>query len=190
MITDYLQEFLNSLGEFETILQLSTLFLVYFGSDQFTIKAVNWTKDKLGWSGKQSELLVVIFSVLGAISIQVTQGILTPELLTFENFAALAVTIGVAAEKRYKKLKETEAELSQAANKLREKLAGLQHEIWLSWHTYLFSVSVTNEDGTVTIPAGFVTKWQMETPYDQLTEEEKDSIRVQADKILNALSEK
>lgn len=68
----------------------------------------------------------------------------------------------------------------------REGLADLSHEIWSHWMRYQFSCCVRNDDGTVTIPASLVERWerQMETPYNELSEKEKDSDREQADKIL------
>lgn len=51
---------------------------------------------------------------------------------------------------------------------------------------WMFGVGKFNEDGSWTMPAVLVVRWQsqMETIYDQLTEREKDSDREQADKIL------
>lgn len=76
-------------------------------------------------------------------------------------------------------------------SELRERLATVQHGIWSHWMEYLFSVSTHNEDGTVTIPADKVTRWaeQLKTYYALLTEQEKESDRRQADKILAALVE-
>lgn len=70
-----------------------------------------------------------------------------------------------------------------------EEIATAQHEIWSHWMKYLFQVSKKNEDGSVTIPADKVTRWvrQMNTPYSGLTEDEKESDREQAGKILEIL---
>ena len=72
---------------------------------------------------------------------------------------------------------------------LRERLAAVQHVIWSDWMTHLFSVSTYNQDGTITIPADKVKRWkrQMHTPYDALSEREKESDRQQADKVLAVL---
>jgi hypothetical protein len=72
---------------------------------------------------------------------------------------------------------------------LREKLAEIQHKIWAHWMTHLFSVSTLNEDGSCTIPQGKVKRWkrQVQTPYSELSEAEKESDREQADKIIAAL---
>lgn len=72
-------------------------------------------------------------------------------------------------------------------NELREALAAVSHEIWASWTRWQFSVCTPNADGSLTIPAALVERWtrQMNTPYAELTEREKDSDREQADKILN-----
>ena len=75
---------------------------------------------------------------------------------------------------------------------MREELAALMHEIWGHWMKYLFSQCWHNfggtgeKDGSVTIPVQSVERWmrQMRTPYDELSEKEKDSDREQADKVL------
>jgi len=78
---------------------------------------------------------------------------------------------------------------SETQDALREELAAAQHEIWAHWMQYLFSVCVPATDGTVRIPVRFVEHWQhqIETPYADLSEHEKDSDREQADKILAVL---
>jgi hypothetical protein len=61
-------------------------------------------------------------------------------------------------------------------NPLREQLAALEHEQWAHWTRYLLD-HLTPEN---------VERWrrQCETPYDQLTEAEKESDRVWADRVL------
>ena len=73
---------------------------------------------------------------------------------------------------------------------LRERLAENQHEIWVHWMEYLFSVSIQNNDGSYTIPIHKVNRWrrQMITPYGELSEQEKESDREQADKIFAVLN--
>lgn len=78
-------------------------------------------------------------------------------------------------------------ENSQNATELREKLAAIQHEIWAHWMKYLFSVgAVRGKDGAHIIYPKSVQRWkrQMQTPYNKLSEEEKESDRHQADKVL------
>jgi len=73
-----------------------------------------------------------------------------------------------------------------------ETVAAVQHEIWSHWMKYLFSqcpklgVGVTF---TRYIPAVKVARWrrQMNTPYAELSEEEKNSDRDQAKKVMDAL---
>lgn len=77
------------------------------------------------------------------------------------------------------------------SDQLREALADVSHEIWAHWMRWQFSVGTFNEDGTWTMPAAKVERWQrqMETPYAKLTEGEKGSDREQADKILAVLED-
>jgi hypothetical protein len=77
----------------------------------------------------------------------------------------------------------------------REALAALCHEQWSGWKDYEFSkcepeavygdAGKRDEDDLV-IPGEFVRRWrrQMETPYAELSEGEKDSDRKEANKFL------
>jgi len=69
---------------------------------------------------------------------------------------------------------------------LREKLANLCHDQWSGWTKYLFSKGIFNSDGTWTMPKWAVDRWQkqMNTYYENLSEEEKNSDRFEADKFL------
>lgn len=71
----------------------------------------------------------------------------------------------------------------------REKIADLCHEQWSGWMEYLFKKSRQTPDGSVVIPKEFVDRWwrQMKTPYEKLSEEEKDSDRKEADKFIALL---
>jgi hypothetical protein len=72
---------------------------------------------------------------------------------------------------------------------LRERLAALAHRQWSGWMSYLFGKCRMNDDATLTIPAWAVERWQrqMNTSYFDLPEEEKDSDRKEADRILYLL---
>lgn len=71
----------------------------------------------------------------------------------------------------------------------REIISDVQHDIWSHWMRWMFTVGTFNDDGTWTMPATKVVRWQgqMEAPYSYLTEGEKDSDREQTDKVLAAL---
>ena len=64
---------------------------------------------------------------------------------------------------------------------LREQLATIEHERWASWQRYLHDQCVRNPDGSLTIPAALVARWerQIATPYGQLSEPEKNADRAQ-----------
>lgn len=72
-----------------------------------------------------------------------------------------------------------------------EALADYAHEAWAGWMKYLFSQSSKSEDGSVTIPTALADRWlrQMETDYNKLTEDEKESDRVEARKIISTIEE-
>jgi hypothetical protein len=72
---------------------------------------------------------------------------------------------------------------------LREKMAELAHDQWAAWMKYLFSKGIFNEDGTWTMPQWGVERWQkqMKTSFAELSEEEKESDRTEADKFLEVI---
>ena len=67
-----------------------------------------------------------------------------------------------------------------------EELASVEHERWSHWQRYLHEQCVSGADGSLTIPADLVRQWttQMNTPYTQLSEKEKDSDREQVQRYL------
>jgi len=75
-------------------------------------------------------------------------------------------------------------------NDKREQLAEYAHTAWSGWWLYAFHKSTVNEDGTLTMPAWAVARWtrQMMTPYAELSESEKASDRVEADKMLSIIN--
>lgn len=54
-----------------------------------------------------------------------------------------------------------------------------QHKIWANWMDYQFSLCQEQTDGSLIIPADRVARWkrQLATPYDALTEAERESGR-------------
>jgi hypothetical protein len=78
---------------------------------------------------------------------------------------------------------------------LREKLAALAHDQWSGWMEYLFSKTdkfeIEGRAAGVVIPNWAVERWrrQMKTPYAELPEEEKESDRKEADRVLSLMNE-
>ena len=75
---------------------------------------------------------------------------------------------------------------------IRERLADYAHRAWAGWMNYMFEhVGTRNADGTVTLPAESVERWdrQRGTPYEFLPEKEKGSDRAEADKVLEILAD-
>ncbi len=69
---------------------------------------------------------------------------------------------------------------------MREQLADLCHEQWSGWMNYILPLGKFNADGSWTMPPDLVARWsrQMSTPYSQLSEDEKNSDRKEADKFI------
>lgn len=76
-------------------------------------------------------------------------------------------------------------------NDFRELVAALCHEQWSGWMKYMFNLCRFNSLGDTLIPMEFVARWkrQMETNYDSLPENEKDSDRIEADKFIRLFSD-
>lgn len=87
-------------------------------------------------------------------------------------------------------LKLTHTELPSVEFLSREDtLAEYAHTAWSGWMEYLYAKSQRNDDGTVTIPADLAKRWwrQMNTPYDLLSDAEKESDKKEARAILALL---
>ena len=67
-----------------------------------------------------------------------------------------------------------------------EKLSAIEHTRWSGWQEYLHNKCIKNQDGSLTIPAGYVDNLErlIKTTYNNLTEKEKESDRDEARKSL------
>jgi hypothetical protein len=75
-----------------------------------------------------------------------------------------------------------------------EKGADLEHDRWAGWQKYLFGKcehKPYTENGSLTIPSFLVKRWQrqIDTPYENLSEQEKESDRNEVRKYLPLLKE-
>lgn len=72
---------------------------------------------------------------------------------------------------------------------LLELLAALEHERWSHWQRYLHEQGVRQPDGGLLLPAELVARWerQIETPYNALSEKEKDGDREQVRRYLHLI---
>ena len=72
---------------------------------------------------------------------------------------------------------------------MREKLAEFAHKQWSGWMEYLFSKCSVNNDGTATIPKWAVDRLtrQINTNYENLDEQEKESDRNEADGMIDVI---
>ncbi len=73
---------------------------------------------------------------------------------------------------------------------LRELLAALAHEQWAGWMRHQFTKCPKDAQGQRTIPTEWVTRWQrqIDLPYADLREDERESDRKEADRMLAALA--
>ena len=78
------------------------------------------------------------------------------------------------------------ARLTQTLSSAREKLSVIEHERWAHWQKYMHEKGTRQPDGSLVIPADLVATWdrQIATPYNDLSDKEKDSDREQVDKYL------
>ena len=81
---------------------------------------------------------------------------------------------------------------SEFLDELFEQFAAAEHERRSHWQRYLHGRARRNNDGSLTLPADLVRQWErlMQTPYSQLTEEERESNREQMRLYLPLLNEK
>ena len=70
-----------------------------------------------------------------------------------------------------------------------EALAAYAHKAWAGWMGYLFSKSGHYANGSELIPPKLADRWkrQAATPYLRLPEEEKESDRIEAKKMLKII---
>ena len=67
-----------------------------------------------------------------------------------------------------------------------EELAGIEHERWAHWQSYMHSKGARQADGSLLLSADLVAQWetQIATVYEALSEKEKESDREQVRKYL------
>lgn len=77
----------------------------------------------------------------------------------------------------------------QKDDRLIEKLAANEHQRWADWQSYFFSKCERNADGALVVPIGYeqALRRQIETPYADLTEQEKQSDRAEVLGILQLI---
>ncbi len=71
-----------------------------------------------------------------------------------------------------------------------DTLAAIEHERWAHWQRYMHSKGRTLSDGSLLLPADLVARWkrQVDTPFAELTEDEKDSDRDQIREYISAIA--
>lgn len=79
----------------------------------------------------------------------------------------------------------------QIIDGLLEQLAEIEHARWAKWQRYLHSKAERQADGSLIVPSELVERWerQIETPFNALTEAEKESDRDQVREYLPLIKE-
>lgn len=82
-------------------------------------------------------------------------------------------------------------QIEKALTALIETLAAKEHERWSHWQQYMHRQGIKQSDGSLLIPAELVARWekQIGTPYEHLSDREKESDREQVRKYLPLVSE-
>jgi hypothetical protein len=77
-------------------------------------------------------------------------------------------------------------QITKILERLIETLAAVEHERWSHWQRYVHQHGVSQLDGSLVIPADLVLRWekQINTPYSELSEKEKESDREQVRKYM------
>lgn len=67
-----------------------------------------------------------------------------------------------------------------------DTLADIEHDRWSHWQKYMHTKGERQPDGSLLIPADLGAQWdcQIQTPFAELTDDEKDSDRDQVRKYL------
>lgn len=89
------------------------------------------------------------------------------------------------------RMSEETVEDTSQADGFREEVADLCHRQWAGWMEYLFSNGEFTISGGWIMPSWAVDRWrrQVEAPYADLSDEEKDSDRKEADKFISLFAE-
>lgn len=76
--------------------------------------------------------------------------------------------------------------IANRLNQVIEDLATIEHQRWSHWQRYVHEKCARQDDGSLVIPPHLVCQWekQIATPYEQLSEVEKESDREQVRKYL------
>lgn len=82
-------------------------------------------------------------------------------------------------------------EVVLTSDKVFEALAAIEHERWAHWQRYVHDHCEQQPDGSLLIPADLARQWstQIETPYSDLSEAEKNSDRDQVRRYLPTIVE-
>lgn len=72
-----------------------------------------------------------------------------------------------------------------------DRLAEVEHERWAHWQRYIHSKGERQADGSIVLPPDLVRRWerQIETPYADLSEDEKESDCDQVRRYISTVAE-
>lgn len=79
-----------------------------------------------------------------------------------------------------------EEEIARRLEAAIDRLAAIEHERWAHWQRYMHEAGERLPDGRLVLPSDQVSRWgrQIATPFEALTEAEKESDREQVRRYL------
>jgi hypothetical protein len=83
----------------------------------------------------------------------------------------------------------TRDSISTILNGMMEQLAAVEHERWSHWQRYMHGKGERRPDGSLVFPPQLVKRWDrlMATPYEELTNAERESDREQVRRYLQTI---
>lgn len=74
-------------------------------------------------------------------------------------------------------------------DELLERLAAIEHARWAHWQSYMHDKSIRTAEGGLLVPPDLVKRWQrqIDTPYEALSDDEKESDREQVRGYLDVI---
>lgn len=97
-----------SFNSWDSIVQIAALVVALIVGAGGTVPIVNWLKSTLNLSGRAAQVLALVVSLLLATATAIVQGIISPETMTPEAYATIALAVLTASQVEYSRYKQKE----------------------------------------------------------------------------------